>query len=528
MIFLFSSFTGLPDRYFSGYAFSGSDFISGDGGAIAFRKATGLEVTGGLDGCYLSVWREGDKHRIGVDYSGYKKIFYYMRDGVWAISNSVTRLAEHLRANDVRLSPDFVQLRSLQIDNTVTAQLSSFRTVVSGISLLPSKYEIEVSGGGVAFVRRTTNPAADYRASLKEFLELWIARLETLLADSRVQLTCDLTGGNDSRLVFGLLMKARARMGIVGEDPFYIRSGTGSRWKKDFEAASTIARHYKATLNNPIPEALGLRQHGEFLSYQNWKDLCLCAYFPVYFAPRKCSSFALHLHGGGGENHRDFYPYGTFDGFAESILTPPLTGDVLLEYWIGSVGASIRELRQESPGVGDWILHYREFRSRLHGGRSPQYRNVLSPLASREMEQLSNFPAKSEKAQAHFDAMSSLFPELIHFPYDNPKKAPAPSVLDKLTTVEIDSHPSPGSAYIDPEESIPGGSANCAGATALDMLLADFSDANTPEVRELMPGVVQRALRAVEGVAGQKAFGHASDAKSISRVMSAAFALTQV
>lgn len=525
MVFLFSSFTALPDRYFHGYAFCGSDFVSGPGGAVAYSRATGAEITGGLDGAYLSLWSRDGKHRFAVDYSGYKKVFFYSRGRVWGVSNSVTRLAEHLKANGVELSPDWVQMRSLRVENTVTAQLSSFHTIISDIRLLPSHYELEVSDGAVSLVRRPTASLSDYRDGLKCFIERWVARLETLLTDSRTQLTCDLTGGNDSRLVFGLLMKAQERLGFPAGTSVSIRSGTASRWKRDLEAATTVAAHYGVKLNQPVSRPAEWERYGSYYAYRSWKDLNLCAYFPVYFAPRDGSSFALHLHGGGGENHRAFYPYESFEHFAERMLPPYPAEDALLEYWVGSVGESIRELRRESPGVNDWILHYREFRSRLHGGRAPQYRNVISPLASREMEQLSNIPGKSDNAQVHFDVMASLSRELIHFPYDDPRKAPSPRVLRNLTTVGIESRSAPGSCYIEPSrcrESRDGSS------TELDMLLSDFHEANTPEVCDLMPDILKKALVAAKGVEGQKRFDHASDAKNISRVMSAAFVLTRL
>lgn len=41
MTCLFSSFTGLPDGFFHGYAFCDTDFVSGPGGAADWARATG-------------------------------------------------------------------------------------------------------------------------------------------------------------------------------------------------------------------------------------------------------------------------------------------------------------------------------------------------------------------------------------------------------------------------------------------------------------------------------------------------------
>ena len=40
MTFLFSSFTGLPDRFFQGYGFIDHDYVFGDAGASATRNNT--------------------------------------------------------------------------------------------------------------------------------------------------------------------------------------------------------------------------------------------------------------------------------------------------------------------------------------------------------------------------------------------------------------------------------------------------------------------------------------------------------
>lgn len=522
MIFLFSTFTGLPDTYLNGYAFSGPDFISGPESAMTFKRETGRHITSGQDGCYLSIWKDGETHRIGVDYSGYKKVYYYLSGGIWAISNSVIRLTEHLRDNGIQPSPDPVQLRSLEIESTLTTQLSSFETVVCGIKLLPSNFEIVVSKNGAVLSLRGIRRSTDYRSTLKYFIETWLARLETLITDGRTTVSCDLTGGKDSRVVFGMIMKAQARLGILDEANCYIRSGSGDRWKNDLIAAKRIADHYGVKLNRPMPPISTNTLYGNQAAYMNWKDLNLCTYFPVYFAPRSGSSFSIHLHGGGGENHRQFYPYKSFDDFSKNYLTDE-TPDPMLKYWVANVGEVLRQLKTHAPGMDEWILHYREFRSRIHGGRAPQYRNVISPLAGRDMEQLSNFPGKSSNSQVHFDVMASLFPELMHFPYDDPSKGPSDVAVEKLTAVTLENQASPGKAYIDPD--IETGVAQVGGPSPLQMLLHDFEAASTPAVREAMPDLLKKARRARDAVRGKKAFGHASDAKNITRVMTAAFVL---
>lgn len=523
MIFLFSSFTGIPDSFFSGYAFSDADFISGSGGAAAFRKETGRELVAGFDGCYLAIWRGGGGHRVGVDHSGYKKIFFYNNGRVWGFSNSVKRLADHLRNNGIQLHADPVQMRALKIESTLTTQLASFQTVVSGIVLLPSTCEIKIVDGLATLHYRVTPLIENYGDALEAFLERWVSRLETMILDRRVQVVCDLTGGKDSRLVFGLLCKAQQRLAVVDSRNCFVRSGTADRWKNDLVAAKRIAAHYHISLNKKIPAPRDLQKFGNLSSYCNWKDLNLGAYYPIYFAPTSNSSFVLHLHGGGGENHRAFYPYLNFEQFS-ATFSRTTTTDPMLEYWISDIGETIRKLKSRAPDINEWILHYREFRSRLHGGRSPQYRNVLSPLASADMEQLSNFPGKTDNAQAHFDVMASLYPELIHFPYDNPLKAPSSAAIEHLTIAQVGAAPSPGRCYIEPEQYTFSSEDNQ--RSAIEMLMSDLDLATTLEVQSAIPEVINKARRARSAISGKKRFEHASDAKNISRALTAAFALS--
>ncbi|MGE4322252.1 MAG: hypothetical protein AB7E60_04405, partial [Sphingobium sp.] len=215
MTFMFSSFTGLPDRYFRGYAFSEADFISGSGGEEMFRKATGRAITGGLDGCYIAIWKEMSKHKVGTDFNGYKKIFYYSNGSIWGFSNSLVRLADHLRENGVPLKVDAVQMRGLDIidRSALTEQMTSFQTLIEGIVLLPLGCELEIIENRVEVTYRGLPQVNNYREAVRDFLECWVSRMETLISDPRVRVSCDLTGGKDSRLVFGLVMKARQRLG---------------------------------------------------------------------------------------------------------------------------------------------------------------------------------------------------------------------------------------------------------------------------------------------------------------------------
>lgn len=524
MTYLFSSFTELPDRFFHGYAFCGTDFVSGPGGAAAWARATGGRIESGLDGCYLSLWRTATGHRAGVDAGGLKKLFWYDDGRAWGFSNSVTALARHLSENGVSLRPDPVQLEGLRVNNTTVAtQLACFETVIAGIRLLPSWQDLEITPIGLRPALRPAPKPRDYAQMLHDYIELWLRRIETLLIDPRVRLSCDLTGGKDSRVVFALVQKARQRLGPAALADVAFHSSKGERWAKDLQAASLIADRFGVALNPRPTESPEQHRLSAAHVFDRWYDLNVGVYFPIYFPGDRPDEFRIQLHGGGGEKHRPFYKLAGPGEFAR-LVTQRHDGNHLVRGWADCVCDTLRHLQEQTPGMDPWILHYREFRNRMHGGRSPQYRTVLAPLDGKEPELLSNVAGKSEQAQLHFDVMESLFPGLMHLPYDDPSKGPSPAALQALTLVPVSSGSAPGTAYISrgplgdnrPEQE----------ESPFALLRKRLAQAGTARVKSLMPEALARAEAAMRAASPRGKFGHAADGKDISRVLAAEFALS--
>lgn len=103
-------------------------------------------------------------------------------------------------------------------------------------------------------------------------------------------------------------------------------------------------------------------------------------------------------------------------------------------------------------------------------------------------------------------------------------KAPSPEALQNLTIAPMKSVPSPGRCYIESDQ--PKSSRDDDRRSAFERLMSDLDYATTKEVRSALPEVVKKALGARDEVSGKMRFEHASDAKNISRVLTAAFALS--
>lgn len=522
---VYSSFSFPRQDYFDGFAFVGKDYISGADGARKFSTETGLKIRGGEDGCYISIWRESGLLRFGVDHSGNMKLFTYYKDGVWGVSNSVVALADHLRANGVSLRANSTQLFGLGLSGPsgFNEQLVSFDTVIDGITLVDTKSEVVVENGSLVVEERQARPSVSYEEALTTYLESWVGRFETLLSIPGASITCDLSGGKDSRLVFGLLMAAKDRLKLDNRDmPVFHSNKTVGLEENDYETAQTVAGAFGQVLNAKPKPIVDDSVYNATHRYSQWRNLCLTCYHPLYFPMRSQSPLRIGLGGGGGGNHRPFFPFSTFDDFAKRYrrICP---NQPMLENWLGSVRAVCDQAEKKNFGHAPWIFHYRELRSRFHAGRASQYRSLIAPLSSGLMDDLSIYPGKTVEAQAHFDVMASLSEPLMLMPYNKPGKGPTERTLANLMRVGISRLSDPGRAYIEEPRQViqPERAESC-----FDLLGADLEATFTSGCSDLFPVLTTLArdeyLRAVGNPDHQTGNG----LSNISRLLTADYALS--
>lgn len=518
--FVYSSFTDPPGDHLAGYCYVDADYVVGDPGRRAYEVATGRRIGDGEDGCYVSITRDGDDVVFGVDSTGMAKLFYYSSGTTWAVSNSLARLAEHLRAQGVSLSPHIHQIAAFGAGTTFTAQMSSFTTVFQEIQLLPSQERLRLSGSQLAREGRRRPSRRSYGDALTRFASLWVSRIGTLLADPRITLTADITGGVDSRTVFALAHAAVSSFGHPTSRMSF-RSSNTAHWKKDFPIAKELTDRYGFELN--VPATGGNRKPSGRDAFDAWRDVSLGVYLPVYWSRRMADPFTVHMHGGGGENHRHFYPdvkaEKFLDGFASRLPAQ------YYEPWRTDVLDTIGHLRRAEPAVAPLILHYREFRNRFHTGRAPQYSVVLSPLSSNALNLASSRRRRAPARQIYFDLMESLAPGLMDARYDDSAKAPVKANTKKLTLVDIR-----GTAYVGrvfasdpPVVDIPSAQDPSA-MRLLTNALAEASDA--PGVRgHFNPAHLSRITDLMHDALRSNRFHHANEAKEVSHVLTTYLAL---
>lgn len=521
-----STFLGPPSAQFTGYCFVGPDYVFGAEGAALYERATGRAIGPGEDGCYVVATCTAEGLLIGADAAGTAKLFWYNKGGVWAVSNSLARLVDHLRENGVRLTPNFPQLHAFSWGITLTKQVNSFATIFNEIRLLPSDKALLVSYRGIEeIVRPTLSTPLPYPEALRSFIGTWTSRFSTLFSDERIRVTLDLTGGVDSRAIFALARTALDTTGVPSSRAVF-KSSTAPRWQKDLDVATRLAAKYGVSINRPEPRAATRLNNKE--RYQRWREVCLGVYLPIYLHDSTVEPFTIHINGGGGENHRHFYPAVPASKFLDNQRRRAPA--YLYQQWRADIEEALAYLAAQNSSAEPLILHYREFRNRFHTGRPPLYRTGFGPLTTTLFHQSAMSGGITHAGQLNFDIMQNLIPGLMDLPYDDPIKAPTDENLRNLTLVDLDDRVSNGHTYIG--ESIEGeiGYENEGPEDAkrpMDLIVSEGTKAlaNKAVSSFASPDILARSRNLLESAASSGKFEHATMAKEVSFLLATELAL---
>lgn len=521
--FFFSDLDELPDRYVHGIAFVGPDYVSGTEGARIHEEASGLPVPPREDGCYFTLTRHGSTHKMGVDYAGAKKLFYYRHGEAWCVSNSLALIAKHVVRRGLPLSVNFAQLAALKAPGTFNAQISTPRTILNEVRLLPTRATITVDSSGMAIHEEPPEAQIPYQEALSDYVTNWLARVRALVSDERIRVTSDLTGGRDSRSVFALIQKAASLDDPNGaRERVQLRSSTNARAADDLAAAQGVAQSRGWVVNDPLVEKRFMPRLSDTERFEGWRDLCLGVYTPVYFPDRRADPLTIDFHGGGGECHRTFYP-GTY--LSDQVLRArDIEPAYLAAAWKQDVIQHEDEISALWPGTTPLISHYREFRNRLHGGLLPQYKTVVSPLNSRYMAPMSQHAEKVATDQIGFDIMENLQSGLMDLPYEVEKKQPTKVNSSSITRLDDVTSSRRGEVFVPTDP--PGPTASRTSAGHYEIMADHLEEAlSSPLVREFLGTEVADRAREAAGVAVDNVgFDHPKDAKTTSLALAVAFA----
>lgn len=525
MTFLFSDLEPLPDRFFQGHAFVGRDYLFGQQGALDYEDARGAPVPAGEDGCYVTVARRGGVHRIGVDYNGSKKLFYFRQGGAWCVSNSLPLIAEHMRERGIRLTVNFGQLAAFKGSGTFASQQAATTSIFNEVKLLPTTWRVTVTRAGLHVHQHpfAAGSALSYPDALGRYLSTWVSRVQTLMRDDRTWLNVDLSGGVDSRTVFSLISAARQSVGDGAvEHRVSLRSSTSPRQANDLLVATDIASRFGWDINGPAAGRPALPKLTNEERYMGWRDLCLGVYTSVYFPDRHVNPMVIDFHGAGG-GHRPSYP-GT--RVAEQLDKVRGVGpSYLIDAWKASVASEEEILTQAWPGSPPLMSHYHEYRNRFHSGLLPQYRTVFAPLGSLYIAAMSNHPEKVKSGQILFDIMESLTPGLKDISYITASRSPSPENLARMTVSGSAVDATAGVAFGSLDDRL--GEVRRKPSGHLELMGKDLERATSSNVKEFLGDeVVYNAHKAMADAISDVRFAVPSDGKDVSRVLATGFAFS--
>jgi hypothetical protein len=535
LVFLFSSEKENPERFFQGYFFHDADYVFGQTGFEDFRLARGLDRLAREDGCYVLAEKQLGGYRFSADYNGFKKLFYFWDNGFWVVSNSLRRISVQLRKHGYPVLPDVSQVAAMATEGTFYpsgrgsffSQLATFDTIVRGVRLVPADCALCIGPSGVRLEKVICTPSdAPYRDQLGHFISTWIGRLRVLVNAPSVQISCDLTGGLDSRAVLALLLSAVHGSDLGIDDHLQIRSGgQGIRARKDRTVASKICRHFGLALNGePAKSPKWLKGS---TAYSLWKDLCLGVYHPIYFPNAAPSGDIIHFGGGGGENHRPFYSQFLGAPSAENFVAKRARNVVRRAARRGfeiALQQTIDRIMEGAPENLDALAgHYRHFRNRFHAGLFPQYTVTFQPLASKLLDSVTAAAGRSrfQHGQIHYDILHNSKPELLDIPFDSWRKRPSRVARQSFTAATAYPWPS-GTCFIG-DSRVPRKKPRAKKVRAIDQLHEEFTRAKNGCAVDLLGNAyVRRAERALQAAVRMGGFSGPIESKRVAIVIACA------
>lgn len=422
--FVVSSWDSSRKDIFSGYSFLKNDFLFEQKGYDLYCEYHGKPDLLDLnDGRFSIVRFEKGKVSARVDDFGQDLIFYYCNQENWAISNSFRDLFHFLNEKGQTLTPDLELMALGKIKHTLFQSLISNDTYFKEIKILPidkvlvifkenEKYGINL------MTCNELNKSSDDNLSIQDVKNILLKFRERNITKLDVinkyfdKIICDISGGNDSRIVLSLLLNSTNLKNI--------RFATNRNWQKDYEVSQILAKKYNLKINN---SGFYKKTVGYVESYDLWKRGNLGVYFPIYFSKHSQPTPVIHFHGAGGGNIRNAYKY-DYEGFCEFLSAKLSKDDDLLII----KDKLLRQFNQLGLDVNDkqvMMYHYRNFRSRFHFGRST-FRNlndyIFSPLYSIELLKLTKYYKNKPFNQIYFDLLTVIQPDLRKIKFDTEDK----------------------------------------------------------------------------------------------------------
>jgi hypothetical protein len=421
MHYIRSSADDSVPQYFSGIAFAEDCAVLSFSGLAEYIRS-GRNILALVDGRFSLCAKIEEYVYFLTDHTGQDCWFYFQDREFYAVSNSFYALAEYLHKKNGALTLRRHNAFMFGLNHSSGDQPYCNDTMLEGIRILPRDSYIVIRESRFHINKHDSikpiETYDEYIQSVEGYIDRWSSRILTineLVGANRVR--CDISGGVDSRIVFGLTNKSKLKFGEV-------KYSSNKKWESDYRIASILSAHYGFNIDNSevsVGRSLGAQEtlkiylNGNAGIYRN-----------LYYPKHRMNTKSLHLHGGGGENLRGLQLgsawkylnrikqfFNSLDDFEEFKL----------EYLTWYDQNDIDPHSDDST-----LLHYRNFRGRFHFGRNwfrELVNPLLTPLAATSAERMSDYLISKnlDPRALQFDLLYLCDPVLAFLPFDSEAKA---------------------------------------------------------------------------------------------------------
>lgn len=207
------------------------------------------EIAVDSPGCYVQIKTDKNKIEIQQDYFGCFGLYLYQSGDFFAISNSFLFLITKLKNLEVNINKDFLAAFA----NETTAILSGYETLLSEVKILPRNSYFVIDKNTKSFnIQIFHNTETNVPINSREGIELldkwhnkWNNIINSLLKAGEY-VSCDISGGKDSRAAFSCLFKDNLDLDSI---QFNSSKGNVHTLSEDYQIATQISKIKKIELN---------------------------------------------------------------------------------------------------------------------------------------------------------------------------------------------------------------------------------------------------------------------------------------
>ncbi|WOQ11918.1 hypothetical protein [Aeromonas media] len=422
--FLISSFEkNYPRLFLSGTAYHNDNIIIDSAGLEYYSERFGKSVLPEIkEGRFLLAYEDNGEYFIRSDITGQELIFYYNGREGWVVSTSFLHIIEFLKKHSISVSLNKSALSTFRIPHSFGDSLATNDTVVNEIKLLRLDNQIIINKKNklITQINKIEDDSQNLSPSeiIKIYVKKWQKRIFALSKiASNHKIVCDVSGGVDSRTVFGLILSSDVNL-----ERFDFNSNP--TWVDDYKIATILSKAYSIPLNMAKKDKM--QRPSVYAQFELFCYSSIGVYRNVYFPANDTASTNFHFSGSGGENIRQFYnatPNEFINRFEKFFLHENFKFDDFRTLFL----SNLDELGIDKDDPKGMIKHYRNFRSRFHFGREwyKRYSTILiTPLFDDSLNKLCDSLPVSD-IDKNYIILSIMLESSFHlplFPFDKPYK----------------------------------------------------------------------------------------------------------